>query len=341
MRSAHFKQALHYFLFTVLWVCLTVGANHVLTFTAQAQNTASIQATNSLPQRPTHVRANEPLIIGTAYHAEFIRQLTQISAAQIDTPQNLDHAMDGLSQIFSPTLGANFLSYGALIGALNPDFVNGLKSTAQTKGLDVVIYNLYSNPNYAEQILGAASASADIRNAWTQDVANVISVGAAIKRQSYNLQTQKRWKQLSKAGRQARINIIKQTNANFPLPPLQRRQNFGNNEPNPQTKRQNFWRNFGRANAPRPTAMQPSANSTMNNKALTLAALEILEASGGQSQAWIEGYMVSPKLNQCVKKARLNMQQCLAAGHFKYEDAFCVAQHELIETSNCLQESLF
>lgn len=333
MRSARFKQTLHYFLFTILWVSLTLGLGHALTFTAHAQDT--------LPQRPVHIRADEPLIIGAAHHAELIQQLTHTGTAQINTPQDLDQAMDGLSEILSSTLGANFLSYGALIGALNSDFVYGLKSTAQTKGLDVVIYNLYSNPSYARQITGAASASADIKTAWMQDIANIISVGTAVKQQSYNLQKQKRWKQLSKAGRQARINVIKQTNAKFPLPPLQTRRNLGSNEQNPQIKRQNFWRNFGRVNAPHPTAMQPSANSAMNSKALTLAALEILGASGGQSQAWIEGYMVSPKLNQCIKKARLNMQQCLAAGHFKYEDAFCLAQHELIETSNCLQENLF
>ena len=77
----------------------------------------------------------------------------------------------------------------------------------------------------------------------------------------------------------------------------------------------------------------------MHRKALTLSALEILGATGSDSSEWIENYMTSPRLTQCVNTARLNTEQCIAAGHFKYEDAFCIAEHELKEISDCLAQS--
>ncbi len=104
-------------------------------------------------------------------------------------------------------------------------------------------------------------------------------------------------------------------------------------------RRQQFWQTYGRAEKPRSQTFSSQYKGMMNKKALTLSALEILGATGAQSQTWIENYMTSPRLSQCVNTARLNVEQCLAAGHFKYEDAFCVAQHELTEISTCLTQS--
>lgn len=342
MLLKHLKQALHYFLFAIFWLTLSLGLGVSLMTTAHAQNAVSYRAPNTLPQQPVHIRVNEPLITGAAHHAELIKHLAHAQQSSLDAPQELDKIMDGLSPIYSPNLGANFLGYGALIGTLNPKFVKGVLRTANTKGLDVVIYRLYSNPHYAAQLAGASLASADIQKAWQYDVDNINGTGIQIKQQSYALQKLKQWKKVPKEKkRKTRLDAISNAKEIPKHAPLETRQSLAEiGSLEPENQHGKFWPLYGR-DAPQYKDEHQPRKSTMNDKALTLAALEILGASGGKSQAWVEAYMEVPKLKQCVVKARLNMEQCLAAGHFKYEDAFCVAQHELTEVGGCLQDSLF
>ncbi len=340
MRLVHLKEALNYFLFAIFWLTVTLGVFFILTPTANAQTPAASLVSNALPQSPVHVRVNEPLITGAANHASFVQQISYANTLPLSAPKDLDRTMEGLAQIYSPDLGANFIGYGALVGTLNADFVNGVRKTAYTKGLDVVIYRLYSNPNYASQIAGAKFASADIQNAWQSDINNINGAGVQIKKQSYSIQKQSQWKALAKKGRKKRLHVISSAKTQTYLAPLDTRQKLAALDGDSTlVKHTKFWPLFGIA-SPKQQQLQPMTNKAMNHKALTLAALDILGASGGQSQDWVKSYMLTPRLNQCVNKARLNMEQCLAAGHFKYEDAFCVAQHELTEVGGCLQQSL-
>jgi len=41
-------------------------------------------------------------------------------------------------------------------------------------------------------------------------------------------------------------------------------------------------------------------------------------------------------VHACMDWSRTQMEVCVAAGHFKYEDAFCIAQHQLTEIGGCI-----
>jgi hypothetical protein len=43
-----------------------------------------------------------------------------------------------------------------------------------------------------------------------------------------------------------------------------------------------------------------------------------------------------PNVQRCINWARLDLNQCVAAGHFKYEDAYCIAEHALMDVARCL-----
>lgn len=298
-----------------------------------------------IPARPTAERAQESLVRAAGNHAVLMNQINLIPTEEIRSPEHMNQTMDGLSQVYSPSLGPALIGYGALIGAQSSDFVEGVIETARYQGIDSVVYQLYVDPDYAASMPGAVFASADIQNAWASDIAAIGRTGEHIKSQSYSLQKQAKWKKLKTDARGERLDAIanaKSVRFNPPQHTKQRIAEVGTiraDDGSGAQKRQQFWQAYGRSTPPRSQTFTSQYSGSMHRKALTLSALEILGATSSQSSKWIENYMTSPSLNQCINTARLNTEQCIAAGHFKYEDAFCMAEHELKEISNCLTGS--
>jgi hypothetical protein len=69
---------------------------------------------------------------------------------------------------------------------------------------------------------------------------------------------------------------------------------------------------------------------------LAVAALQSIE--DGDMTA-LDRMLANPSVERCITWARLTMAQCIAAGHFKYEDSFCIAEHALMDVADCLTAS--
>ncbi|HFB55028.1 MAG TPA: hypothetical protein ENJ46_03810 [Hellea balneolensis] len=300
----------------------------------------------SITQRPISERVQEPLVKGAANHAVLMQQILSIPDQTVSEPTDLNAIMDGLAQVFSPSLGPALIGYGSLVAVQNTEFSEGVLERARYQGIDSVIYQLYSDPNYAASLPGASSAGKDIQSAWASDVAAIGRTGAHIKSLSYDLQKQKSWKKMRADSRPERLRSLENAKSLRYEAPYQTRSEIAKigtlraSDNDTAQKRQKFWQTYGRNAPPISQTFATQYQSVMHRKALTLSALEILGASGNDSKTWIDNYMTSPRLNRCITTARLNTAQCIAAGHYKYEDAFCIAEHELKEISNCLTKSI-
>jgi len=268
--------------------------------------------------------------------------VNRIPTEEISSPEHMNKTMDGLTQVFSPSLGPALIGYGALIGAQNSKFVEGVLSTSKQQGIDSVIYQLYVDPNYAVKLPGALSATSDIQTYWTNDIASIERSSEHIKDQSYSMQEKEQWKKKRADSRAERLQVIgNATSTRFVAPDITTQQiaevgTIRASDVSGFVKRQQFWQAYGHIEQPQTENSALSYIGIMQRKALTLSALEILGATGAESSEWIEKYMASPHLTQCINTARLNTEQCIAAVHFKYEDAFCIAAHELKEISTCM-----
>jgi len=49
--------------------------------------------------------------------------------------------------------------------------------------------------------------------------------------------------------------------------------------------------------------------------------------------------MTEPKAAMCLRLAKLNLYQCLASAGPHYEDIFCLGQHAMIETGQCVVDA--
>jgi len=300
----------------------------------------------NIPKRAVNVRMEETLVRAAGNHAVLMSHITQIPILGISAPSELNAMMDGAAQVYSPSLGPSLIGYGALVGVQNTSFVESVMDAARYQGLDTIVYKLYADPNFAATLPGAQHASADIQNAWASDIAQIGRSGSFVKQQSYELQKSSDWKTLRADDRTSRLQALEQAKSIRYTPPRAARQSLAEigtiraYDTDADMRRRQFWQVYGRSAQPQTETYTSQYASPMHRKALTLSALEILGATGTDSSVWIDNYMVSPKLNRCITTARLNAAQCVAAGHFKYEDAFCAAEHQLTEISNCLTQNL-
>jgi hypothetical protein len=49
--------------------------------------------------------------------------------------------------------------------------------------------------------------------------------------------------------------------------------------------------------------------------------------------------MSEPRAASCLRLAKLNLYQCLAAAGPEYEDIFCLGQHAMAETGQCVADA--
>lgn len=72
---------------------------------------------------------------------------------------------------------------------------------------------------------------------------------------------------------------------------------------------------------------------------LTLAALAVLGEAGEEHTDRVADLLSDKESAQCLKMARLNLYQCLSVAGPNYEDVFCLGQHAMMETAQCVADA--
>ena len=72
------------------------------------------------------------------------------------------------------------------------------------------------------------------------------------------------------------------------------------------------------------------------SRALTIAALAILGEGGADRADSLVSLLDDGDSEKCLDMSKLNLYQCLAVAKPYYEDVFCLGQHVLMDTGQCL-----
>ena len=72
------------------------------------------------------------------------------------------------------------------------------------------------------------------------------------------------------------------------------------------------------------------------NRALTIAAIAILGEGGSDRADSLVSLLDDNDASKCLNMSKLNLYQCLAVAKPYYEDVFCLGQHVLMDTGQCL-----
>ena len=83
-------------------------------------------------------------------------------------------------------------------------------------------------------------------------------------------------------------------------------------------------------------SVNPGPYSPVVERALAVAAMAALGDGSNDFSDQLMALLDEPEENDCLHSAKLNLYQCLAVAKPHYEDVFCMGQHILMDTGQCI-----
>ena len=225
-------------------------------------------------------------------------------------------------------LSRGVVAYAAVTALQEPSFVEGVRAfgvdPAQRR---LVADRLIANPAYAAQFPGAGAAAARIAAALRADGASVTTAGASVKQSAYDLQ-KKPWSKTDVPDRPGRLARAK-TLAAKPMSstPEEMAELSAAIQPGGQSRL---------IDAAAPIAPLGGAYTSTVVRGLAVAALAALGVAGDDNDAAVQGLLNDTSGAFCHNMAKLNLYQCLSVAKPFYEDMFCLGQHVLLDTGQCV-----
>ena len=222
-------------------------------------------------------------------------------------------------------LDAGMVAYGAIAALQETAFVDGVRAAARETPPDVLIARLEDSPESVIDIDGVGAAASRAQAALLKRGAPLGVTGKAVKQAAYDIQHQD-WSKGPIADSAGRLARIKAMSAEFFKP--------GDEDAGRLIQAATAPREDGGAGAEGGAAFTP-----VTVRATALAALAVLGATGDEDVAKLDKVMHEKKSGFCMKMAKLNLYQCLAVAGPHYEDVFCLGQHALIDTAQCVNDA--
>ena len=305
--------------YPVLW-----AASALVAFTAVAGFAVARQERNA-----PGVSLGRDVVAAASAFETYTRGAGTISAAFTSGGSVADALTKG-SAYQADQLDAGMIAYGAIAALQETAFIDGVRQAARETPPEVLIARLEDNPESVIEIDGVGAAASRAQSALLKRGAPLGVVGKAVKQSAYDIQHQD-WSKgpiADTAGRLARVKAI--SSALF------------------TPGDEDSGRLILSATAPRddngPSGFNGGAEggaafTPVTVRAAALAALAVLGAAGDDDTAHLDKVLHDQKSGFCMKMAKLNLYQCLAVAGPHYEDVFCLGQHALIDTAQCVTDA--
>jgi hypothetical protein len=222
-------------------------------------------------------------------------------------------------------LDAGMIAYGAIAALQEEAFIDGVRQAARETPPEVLVERLEANPESVVEIAGVGAAVSRAQAALLKRGAPLGVTGKAVKQAAYDVQHQD-WSKDPVADNAGRLAKVKAMSAAFFAP--------GDEDAGRLIQAATAPRDSGGSGGEGGAAFTP-----VTVRAAALAALAVLGAAGDEDAAKLDVVMHEQKSGYCMKMAKLNLYQCLAVAGPHYEDVFCLGQHALMDTAQCVAEA--
>jgi hypothetical protein len=217
-------------------------------------------------------------------------------------------------------------AYGAIVALQDPTFVATLREFAKDPQRRSQVANaLMADPSYATTFKGSDSAAGLVISVFSDQGKKLIEQGGRIKQSAYDVQHQS-WSKADVADRPGRLALAKslseQRQQAVEVATLRLQQNAKGAEA------------MGLAGPP----VQPPYTPLVA-RALAVAAMAAIGEGGDEYSPQLTALLDDPAEGQCLHLAKLNLYQCLSVAKPHYEDVFCLGQHAVGETGQCVMKS--
>jgi hypothetical protein len=285
---------------------LAAAAAFVSAGCAETPHQPAAQAASSSPAAraaPGNLTAEASVFESYMRHARAIDD-------QFSGPAEVSQALQTGASNEPRQLESGMIAYGAVAALQEPHFVEALKAS-QNRG--ELARRLESDPAYALQLPGGAAAAARASGALISQGEGLREQGMKVKRAAYSVQRQP-WAKANVPDPRGRLARVKQ------LSSASYRANAEDS-----ARLYATMADGGRRGGPAGPVV---------TRAVAVAALSVL-GEEGRGRA----LMSEPRTASCLRFAKLNLYQCLAAAGPQYEDIFCLGEHAMANTGQCVVEA--
>lgn len=272
--------------------------------------------------------ALSPLISDAAsVYVDYISDAKRINADFKNGNMIQDSLATGAS--YEPQqLTRGLVAYAAIVAMQDPSYraaVRQFASNSDTR--NDMAARIMGDYTYASGIGGADSAAMRVIDALSEDGKSLYDNGAAVKQAAYGLQKEA-WSKSPIEGRDARMAKAKQNSVTL------RSVKSGDSARllNAAVKGEGI----NPASGGLEQRLYAKPYTSVVHRALTIAALSILGEGGQERDQWLSVALDDSDGPNCLGLAKLNLYQCLAVAKPHYEDVFCLGQHVLMDTGQCI-----
>jgi hypothetical protein len=215
------------------------------------------------------------------------------------------------------------VAYGAIIALQDARFVAGVDHAAG-QGDDRAAYaeQLVQDPFSVTQVDGAEEAARRIEAALGDKASALLKVGTQVTAAAYSVQHQG-WSQAAVADAEGRLAEVKARSQARAAPSDDDNQAM-----------------LVAISAGDPTAAAggdaAAGVTSIEARALALAAESVLGRAHGADRDRLRPLFSEVDSAECLRIAKLNLYQCMAVAGPQYEDIYCMGQHALTDTAQCV-----
>ena len=255
----------------------------------------------------------------------FERYMRQASAIHADfgDGESVTRALETGATYEQGQLEEGAVAYAALTALQEPSFVQTLSQLSPDPNARMAVARqLIEQPEAIMQAPGAGLAAARAAAVIGRMGGSLYTSGAAVKQAAYDVQHQA-WSRAAILAPQVELTKIK-TQSTAPV-------SMKAEDTTALITSLVSLRRSGQ------TPMAPGGpTSPLVARALALAALAVLGQADEEHAQQITPLLVEAKTADCVKMARLSLYECLSVAGPQYENVFCLGQHAMMDTGQCV-----
>lgn len=217
------------------------------------------------------------------------------------------------------------IAYAAVVALQDEAYVAGVREFARDPvQRRQVAAQIVANPAYVTTLKGSESAAGLVTRALRSDSTRLFIAGRAVKMAAYDVQHQS-WSKQQVANREGRLIEARALSAvalrgdQADIALLQQA-------------------STGSASLNIRAAPVEPPYTPLIIRGLALAALAALGEASNANTTQLESVMADQPTAYCLNMAKLNLYQCLAVSKPHYEDVFCLGQHILMDTGQCVMK---
>ena len=215
------------------------------------------------------------------------------------------------------------IAYGAVAALQDPAFIAGVRIyAADPSSREQMAEAIMRDPAYVVALKGSDSAAGLVMSALMAQGQKLVDTGGAVKQSAYAIQ-HFAWSKELVTNREQRLIDAKAMSATSLM----------SSSDDVSRLEQAAT---GAAPLPLTGAPTPPPYTPVVVRGMAVAALAILGRAGDENVQMMSPLFSEPSSAACLNMAKLNLYQCLAVSKPHYEDVFCLGQHVLMDTGQCV-----